>query len=181
MQFRMAMLACWRPAYCSCLRSVRRHIQEFLVSLPFPFRPVAVAGGCNTAHACLGQAATLPVSAYGFDRFHASVCARHSARCMWVRKIFAPGKLLFSCNRVFDRVFQCVMHACSCLQAKVEEVALPVALLYATHPHPSVSLAAHTLFCAIVRHSDAVRASPGLQMHLLLHATAHPLTGANLQ
>ncbi|KAK9841030.1 hypothetical protein WJX81_006565 [Elliptochloris bilobata] len=40
-------------------------------------------------------------------------------------------------------------------QAKVEEVALPVALLYATHPHPSVSLAAHTLFCAIVRQSNA--------------------------
>lgn len=42
-------------------------------------------------------------------------------------------------------------------------MALPVALLYATHPHPSVSLAAHTLFCAIVRHADAVRGPPGLQ------------------
>ena len=45
------------------------------------------------------------------------------------------------------------------VQAKVAEIALPVALLYATHAHSSVALAAHMLFCAIVRHADVVCAA----------------------
>lgn len=55
------------------------------------------------------------------------------------------------------------------VQAKVAEIALPVALLYATHAHSSVALAAHVLFCAIVRHADVVCAAC-----LAVWVTFHP-------
>jgi len=42
-------------------------------------------------------------------------------------------------------------------QAKLREVVLPLALLYAAHAHAAVALAAHGLFCAVLRAADEVR------------------------
>lgn len=48
------------------------------------------------------------------------------------------------------------------------ERAAPLALLYALHPHPPVAASAHKLFCAILRHVDAVSALKACKLHTCL-------------
>jgi len=47
------------------------------------------------------------------------------------------------------------------LQCQVRDAVCPVALLYLLHPHAPVALAAHQLFCVVLRHLDMV-SSPAL-------------------
>ncbi len=147
---------------------------QFLMAVLAPCVPrlpqVGPAPACRPRCACLGALAP-PTrhSPFTLTLINLSLCPPRpvstcppAGRCTGVRAAGAPPGGTPSPGAVpGPRGCPCG-RACRPIpgvarQAKLTEVALPLALLYAAHAHAAVALAAHGLFCAVLRAADEVR------------------------